>query len=180
LFSERRLRVGGLRTGKAISRLDVTVPPMVATLNFQTRRPPSVPRPAAKPGRTPRRSATARALSLPSRPSRLRGDSLAPILTATTYDLAARPTAISDSTGQTLTYGFDSARRVISVAQTAPGVSGTRTVSYQLDAAGNKTRAIWADGYYVTYAFDALNRLPSPWLRRTGEPDTRNILPNWN
>jgi RHS repeat-associated protein len=41
----------------------------------------------------------------------------------------------------------------------APTFAGTRVVSYLLDLAGNKTRTTWADGYYVTYAYDALNRM---------------------
>jgi hypothetical protein len=32
-------------------------------------------------------------------------------------------------------------------------------VSYLLDLAGNKTRTTWADGYYVAYAYDTLNRM---------------------
>jgi hypothetical protein len=30
---------------------------------------------------------------------------------------------------------------------------------FLLDLGGNKTRTTWADGYYVTYAYDALNRM---------------------
>jgi YD repeat-containing protein len=32
-------------------------------------------------------------------------------------------------------------------------------VAFLLDLAGNKTRTTWADGYYVTYAYDALGRM---------------------
>ncbi|MBS0473457.1 MAG: hypothetical protein JSR60_20480 [Proteobacteria bacterium] len=38
-------------------------------------------------------------------------------------------------------------------------MSGTRTISYQYDAASNRTRMTWPDGYYVQYGFDALNRM---------------------
>ena len=71
------------------------------------------------------------------------------IVTTTTYDLASRPTQISDSAGHSLTSAFDTAKRVISVTQAAPNFSGTRVVGYQYDAASNKTRTTWADGYYV-------------------------------
>jgi YD repeat-containing protein len=43
--------------------------------------------------------------------------------------------------------------------QTAPNIAGTRTVSYGLDAAGNKTRLTWPDGYSVSYDYDDLNRI---------------------
>ena len=44
------------------------------------------------------------------------------------YDLAGRPRTVNDTTGQGLSYSLDSAKRVTSVAQTAPNISGTRTV----------------------------------------------------
>jgi YD repeat-containing protein len=66
---------------------------------------------------------------------------------------------VSDTTGQGLTYTLDSAKRVVSVGQTAPNITGTRTVSYGLDAAGNKTRLTWPDGYSVSYDYDDLNRM---------------------
>lgn len=82
------------------------------------------------------------------------------IVTSTSYDLAGRPTVVSDSAGHSITYGFDTAKRVISVTQAAPNFSGTRVVSYQLDKMGNKTRTTWPGGtYYVVYAYDALNRM---------------------
>ena len=43
--------------------------------------------------------------------------------------------------------------------EAAPTFTGTRVVAYQLDAAGNKTRTTWADGYTVAYAYDQLNRM---------------------
>jgi RHS repeat-associated protein len=106
---------------------------------------PAALRPAAKPGRTPRRSASARACR-PAwrRPRRPR---------------AGRTLTVYDTAGQGLTYGLDSAKRVTSVAQSAPNITGTRTVTYELDKAGNKTRAIWPDSYYVSYQFDDINRM---------------------
>jgi hypothetical protein len=72
---------------------------------------------------------------------------------------AGRTLTVYDTAGQGLTYGLDSAKRVTSVAQSAPNITGTRTVTYELDKAGNKTRAIWPDSYYVTYQFDDINRM---------------------
>ena len=72
---------------------------------------------------------------------------------------AGRTLTVYDTTGQGLTYGLDSAKRVTSVVQSAPNITGTRTVTYELDKAGNKTRAIWPDSYYVTYQFDDINRM---------------------
>jgi hypothetical protein len=70
-----------------------------------------------------------------------------------------RTLTVYDTAGQGLTYGLDSANppsprlrrtgRVTSVAQSAPNITGTRTVTCELDKAGNKTRAIWPDSYYV-------------------------------
>jgi RHS repeat-associated protein len=82
-----------------------------------------------------------------------------PVTTNYTYDLAGRALTVYDSAGQGLTYGLDSAKRVKSVAQSAPNITGTRTVTYELDKAGNKTRANWPDLYYVTYQFDDINRM---------------------
>jgi YD repeat-containing protein len=82
-----------------------------------------------------------------------------PVVTTYTYDLAGRTLTVYDTAGQGLTYGLDSAKRVKSVAQSAPNITGTRTVSYVLDKAGNKLRANWPDSYYVTYQFDDINRM---------------------
>ena len=45
------------------------------------------------------------------------------------------------------------------VSQAGPGIPTARSVSYQYDAAGNRTRLTWPDAYYVQYAYDALHRL---------------------
>ncbi|MBU6162126.1 MAG: hypothetical protein KGO50_13495, partial [Myxococcales bacterium] len=82
-----------------------------------------------------------------------------PVVTTYSYDLAGRTLTVYDTAGQGLSYGLDSAKRVTSVAQSAPNITGTRTVTYELDKAGNKTRAIWPDSYYVSYQFDDINRM---------------------
>jgi len=82
----------------------------------------------------------------------------AAIVTTTTYDDAGRVRMISDTTGQGLSYELDTAKRVISAAQTAPNITGARTLAYELDKAGNRTRTAWPDGYYVVRDYDDINR----------------------
>jgi RHS repeat-associated protein len=65
----------------------------------------------------------------------------------------------SDSSGDTLASTYDTAKRVVSVAQTFAGLSGAWTLAYDYDKAGNKTRVTHPDGFYVQYAYDALNRM---------------------
>lgn len=50
-------------------------------------------------------------------------------------------------------YDYDTAGRLRAVT------SAGQTVQYQLDAASNRTRLTYPDGFYVTYSYDALNRL---------------------
>jgi len=86
------------------------------------------------------------------------------------YDLASRVTSISDLLNNVLVDCYDLAGRL--TAETAStdrtvGVCGshynlgkTRTVSYKWDGAGNRTRITWPDSaYYVSYGFDAANRM---------------------
>jgi RHS repeat-associated protein len=81
------------------------------------------------------------------------------VQTTYSYDLAGRTLTVYDTAGQGLTYGLDSAKRVTSVAQSAPNITGTLTVTYVLDKAGNKISAIWPDSYYVSYQYDDINRM---------------------
>jgi YD repeat-containing protein len=39
------------------------------------------------------------------------------------------------------------------------GFVGAKTISYQLDNNGNRTKLTWPDGYYVNYSYDSLNRM---------------------
>jgi len=39
-----------------------------------------------------------------------------------------------------------------------PNITGARTLTYWLDASGNRTRTIWPDGYYVVRDHDDINR----------------------
>lgn len=69
-----------------------------------------------------------------------------------------------------LAYGYDDAGRKIS--ETSDG----RQVSYGYDGAGgqsgSRTRTVWPDGYRVSYAYDALNRMSTVW---EGLPNTTQL-----
>ena len=72
------------------------------------------------------------------------------------YDLVGRQTSVQfGDNGHVIDHVYDGAGRL---AQT--GDDG-RTLSYQYDAAGNRTRLTWPDGFYATYAYDAMNRVTS-------------------
>ncbi|NWH09405.1 MAG: RHS repeat protein, partial [Alphaproteobacteria bacterium] len=81
------------------------------------------------------------------------------LVTTTAYDLAGQVTGVGNSDGFALLYTYDAAGRQTSEAETIPGLSGTKTLSYQYDAGGNRTRLTWPDGWYVGYAYDALGRM---------------------
>jgi RHS repeat-associated protein len=51
---------------------------------------------------------------------------------------------------------YDAIGRKTSQTDTSPTLSA-KTVSYQYDAAGNRTRLTWPDGYYAAYGYDAVN-----------------------
>jgi len=56
-----------------------------------------------------------------------------------------------------VTYDYDPAGRKSYEENLLNGVY--RKVSYQYDEANNRTRTIWPDGYFVSYSYDAVNRL---------------------
>ncbi len=69
------------------------------------------------------------------------------------YDLLGRRlTASGAAPADNVSYVWDNAGRLTST--TANG----RTLSYQYDAAGNRTRLTWPDAFYVSTTYDALNR----------------------
>jgi RHS repeat-associated protein len=71
------------------------------------------------------------------------------------YDLLGRRTVANFANGSySITHVYDNAGRLTSTA------AGGKTLSFQYDAAGNRTRTTWpeAAAFYVTTAYDALNR----------------------
>jgi RHS repeat-associated protein len=98
---------------------------------------------------------------------------------AYTYDALDRLRTRGAPDQGTVTYGYDLLDAPTSVAEVASGSYGahsvgyaydgagrkqsetndTRTVSYLYDGAGNRTRTTWPDTYYVSYEYDALNRM---------------------
>ncbi len=75
------------------------------------------------------------------------------------YDVLGRVLTETDNLTHSLTSVFDRGGRLTSTAIAGPQWSGTKTVSYQYDASGNRTRLIWPDAYYTQYCYDALNRM---------------------
>ncbi|SFW14793.1 RHS repeat-associated core domain-containing protein, partial [Nitrosovibrio sp. Nv17] len=76
------------------------------------------------------------------------------------YDLLNRRIASSFAdSSHTVTYAWDNAGRLASTAMN-DATLGTKTLSYQYDAASNRTRVTWPEAtpFYVTTSYDALNR----------------------
>lgn len=68
------------------------------------------------------------------------------------YNLVNQPIQVSrPGDGTTLTYGYDALGRMTSAGQPFG------SMAYQYDVVGNRTRATWADGFYVTYSYDYAN-----------------------
>jgi RHS repeat-associated protein len=79
---------------------------------------------------------------------------------AFSYDLLNRRTASSFAdSSHAIAYTWDNAGRLASAAMTDATI-GTKTLSYQYDAASNRTRITWPEAtpFYVTTSYDALNR----------------------
>ncbi|CAN7716344.1 DUF6531 domain-containing protein [Pseudorhodoferax sp. LjRoot39] len=70
------------------------------------------------------------------------------------YDLLGRRLAATGATAaDNVSYVYDNAGRMSSTT------ANTRTIAYQYDAAGNRTRMAWPDtAFFVTTTYDALNR----------------------
>ena len=69
------------------------------------------------------------------------------------YDLLGRRlTATGAATANNVSYAYDNVGRMSST------VANGRTVGYQYDPAGNRTRMTWPDAFYVTTDYDALSR----------------------
>uniref|UniRef100_UPI0035CBF949 RHS repeat-associated core domain-containing protein n=1 Tax=uncultured Sphingomonas sp. TaxID=158754 RepID=UPI0035CBF949 len=106
----------------------------------------------------------------------VRGNPSAPI--TTTYDALNRPTHVSYPGGSwadpNVDYGYDNLGRLVSGVATnghtmAIGYDalGNKTseadalsaMTMQYDVSGRRTRTTWADGFYVTYEYDALGEM---------------------
>jgi len=74
------------------------------------------------------------------------------------YDLAGRrlSSRFVSTSGQGILYAYDAAGRLLSETST---IETSRALAFQYDAASNRTRITWPDSQYVTYAYDALNRM---------------------
>lgn len=69
------------------------------------------------------------------------------------YDLRGLRTAAQFANGShTITYAWDNAGRLLNTS------AGGKTLAYQYDAAGNRVRSTWPDGFYTTTSYDALSR----------------------
>ncbi|MBT2336215.1 RHS repeat protein [Variovorax paradoxus] len=69
------------------------------------------------------------------------------------YDLRGLRTAAQYANGShTITYAWDNAGRQLNTA------AGGKTVAYEYDPAGNRTRMTWPGTFYVATSYDALNR----------------------
>lgn len=68
-----------------------------------------------------------------------------------TYDKLGR--MVTANSSRAIQYAYDALNRVTQVTQDG------RTVRYEYDAAGNRSRLLYPDNSYISYAYDALNRL---------------------
>jgi len=69
------------------------------------------------------------------------------------YDLISRMTGTTQTGGQATTWFFDKAGRMESTT------AGGRMLEFKYDGAGNRTRIIWPDTFYVDYTYDDANRM---------------------
>lgn len=69
------------------------------------------------------------------------------------YDLFGRLTGAGDGNGWTKNYSYDALGRATTQS------SNIASTTLQYDAAGRKTRQTWADGFYVTYEYNAAGQM---------------------
>jgi len=88
----------------------------------------------------------------------------------TVFDLAGRPDSVRfvDASGQGIIYARDTAKRL--TGETTFG----RALTFQLDAAGNRTRLTWPDANYIQYDVDPLNRVTK--VRENGASSGVGVL----
>ena len=75
------------------------------------------------------------------------------------YDLQGHPlyARFDSASGEGLSFTFDALGQMTSTKQALDGTS--RTLSYQYDAAGNRSRLTWPDSKWFEYDYDLLGRL---------------------
>jgi RHS repeat-associated protein len=88
------------------------------------------------------------------------------VTTSWVYYLNGAIADLSDSAGNDLdttnagaNIYYDTAGRQVRTDTTIPGITGALATKYVLDANGNRTQLTWPDGYFYTYAYDALDRM---------------------
>ncbi|EZP56508.1 RHS repeat domain-containing protein [Sphingomonas sp. RIT328] len=69
------------------------------------------------------------------------------------YDLLGRLTSAGDGNGWTKNFGYDALGRATTQS------SNVASTTLQYDAAGRKIRQTWADGFYVTYEYNAAGQM---------------------
>lgn len=93
------------------------------------------------------------------------------VSTSYAYDLADRPTRVTDPAGNVVTYTYDLAGR--RVGQADPD-RGAATFTY--DDAGNQTAGTDGNGTTVSTVYDPLNRARERWI---GAPSTGTRTASW-
>ncbi|MBS0297135.1 MAG: hypothetical protein JSR45_12555 [Proteobacteria bacterium] len=98
--------------------------------------------------------------------------------TSSDYDLAGRPTHVrfASRTGYGVDYAYDTAGRVTS--ETTSDASASRALSFQYDAAGNRTRVTWPDSFYAGYVYDPLNRVAT--INENGATSGAGVLATYS
>jgi RHS repeat-associated protein len=89
------------------------------------------------------------------------------------FDLLGRRLYIRHGStgGQGITYTYDTWSRVLTEA------SYGRTLAYQYDEAGNRTRITWPDANFVEYTYDAVNRMDQ--VRENGATSGAGLLADY-
>ncbi len=108
--------------------------------------------------------------------------------TTWTYRLNGKIDTLTDdngSGGNSLDYNYDSADRMFQTKTHIQSVSGTKTVTYTLDANGNRTKLAWptsdaGGAYFVGYCYDNLNRMTAAMENSTSSGCATNLLATYS
>jgi YD repeat-containing protein len=91
-------------------------------------------------------------------------DNVRNITTYLEYDLANRLSKITDSQGNSYTYGFDAKNRLSGVSEVLKGTTYTSSYTYNADS---QPATVSADGKTHSYTYDLLGRLSGTSLNTT-------------